>query len=151
MNKFIYLIYYEFTVALPTKIHQKSAFLANTIPVALVLTYLGAAGGRRSEFVQVGSQRICREKIGPAGAHALKPLEELRLVLREIQSLHRSPPSLGHDGYPDVGCLVAGAADLLHLRYSVQHGLNSGLQTSLGIKYILARPDIRDIEAKYHI
>lgn len=119
--------------------------------MALVLTYLGAAGGRGSEFVQVGPQRIRREKIGPAGAHALKLLEELRLVLREVQTLYGSPPSLGHDSYPDVGCLVAGAADLLHLRYSVQHRLNSGLQTSLGIKYILAGPDICDVEAKYHI
>lgn len=51
MCKLIYLIYYEFTLALPTKIHQKPAFLANTIAVVLVLTYLGAARGRRSEFV----------------------------------------------------------------------------------------------------
>lgn len=148
MNKFIY---YGFTVVLPTKIHQKSAFLANAIPVALGLTYLGAAGGRRSEFVQIGPQRIHREKIGPAGPHALKPLKELRLVLGEVQSLHGSLLSLGHDGYPDVGRLVAGAADLLHLCYSFQHGLETGLQSSLGIKYRLARLGIRDVEAKYHI
>lgn len=119
--------------------------------MALVFTYFGAAGGCGSEFVQVGLQCICCEEIGPTGAHALKLLKELRLVLGEVQSLHRSPPSLGHDGYPDVGCLVASAADLLHLRYSVQHRLNSGLQTSLGIEYILARANICDIEAKYHI
>ena len=150
-NEYFFLTSYEFTVALPTEIHQKSAFLANTVPAALVLAYLGAAGGRGSEFVQVGLQRIRREEIGPAGAHALKPLEELRLVLGEVQSLHGCPLSLGHDGYPDVGRLVAGAADLLHLRYSVQHGLDSRLQSSLGIEYILAGPNIRDIEAKYHI
>lgn len=151
MNTFIYLM--NFVMNSELLYQQKYIIdrLSNTIPVALVLTYLSAARGCRTEFVQVGRQRIPREEIGPAGAHALKPLEELRLVLGEVKTIHRSPLSLGHDGYPDAGWLVAGAADLLHLCYSVQHGLNSGLQTSLGIEYILARPNICDIEANYHI
>lgn len=99
--------------------------LANTTPEALALTHLGAARGRGSEFAQVGPQCICPEVIGPTGPHVQEPLQELGPVLREVQPLHRSPLGLGHDGHPDSGCLVASAADLLHLRYPVQHGLHS--------------------------
>lgn len=143
--------YDEFTVPLPSKVHQKSAFLANTTPEAPALTHLGAAGGRGSEFAQVGPQCICPEVKGPAGPHVQEPLQELRPVLGEVQPLHGSPLGLGHDGHPDIWCLVASAADPLHLRYPVQHRLHSRLQSSLDIEYVLTGPNITDIEANYHV
>lgn len=125
--------------------------LANITPEALALTHLGAPSRGGSEFAQVGPQCVCPEVIGPAGPHVQEPLQELGLVLGEVQPLHGSPLGLGHDGHPDAGCLVASAADLLHLRYPVQHGLHSRLQASLGAEDVLTGPNITDIEANYHI
>lgn len=115
------------------------------------MTHLGAGTGQGPEFPQVEPQCISREVIAPAGPHVQEPLQELRTVLREVQALHRSPLGLGHDGHPDIGSLVASAADLLHLRDPVQHGLHSRLQSSLGGEDILSGPNITDIKANYHV